>query len=155
MMALPELFQLQGVERPSLGGIDPETEAREFMRAYAEDVRAGRREAIANRYDSRGAYRVGEGRKNLEPWPVIQASYMSEWNPPSRFAWRDLSYEVIASDAVMVIGLFDWGIADGRTLTFSYTGLLVRRDGRLRIRLEDESISPRAVAAFTAVAAED
>jgi hypothetical protein len=30
-------------------------------------------------------------------------------------------------------------------LPISYTGLLLRQDGQWRIRLEDESVSPRAV----------
>jgi len=46
------------------------------------------------------------------------------------------------------VGLFDWGLADGRKLTFSYTGLLVRIEGELRIRLEDESMSPKMLAAM-------
>ena len=44
------------------------------------------------------------------------------------------------ADSVVVVGLFDWGTAAGRPpVTVSYTGLLVREDGVLRIRLEDES----------------
>jgi hypothetical protein len=100
------------------------------------------------RYDRRGAYRVGEGEKNLESWELIRAAYLTQWTPPASFSWRDLSYEPIGTDAVMVIGLFDWGLADGRRLAFSYTGLLMRQDGELRIRLEDESMSPRTLAAL-------
>ena len=44
----------------------------------------------------------------------------------------------------MVLGLFDWGMSDPRSgetkvRTYSYTGLLLRQDGELRIRMEDES----------------
>jgi hypothetical protein len=45
----------------------------------------------------------------------------------------------------MVVGRFEWTDAGGKMLPISYTGLLVRRDGEWRIRLEDESVSPRDV----------
>ena len=138
VMAMPALFQVQ------LTGLESKTEpiereAREFMGAYADDLRAGRRLAIAGRYDKRGAFRVGEGEKTFETPAMIKASYLTQWTPPKTFEWRNLSYEVLSSDAVLVIGLFDWGTGDGRKVAFSYTGLLVRQDGTLRIRLEDES----------------
>ena len=44
--------------------------------------------------------------------------------------------------------IFSFALADGRKLTFSYTGLLVRIEGELRIRLEDESMSPKMLAAM-------
>jgi hypothetical protein len=124
---------------------DPEAEARAFMESYARDLRTGAREAIVARYDPRGAYRVGNGRKELEPLDSIRAVYMGPWQPPTAFEWRDLSYEVVSDDAVMVVGRFEWTGADGKMLPLSYTGLLLRRDGQWRIRLEDESISPLAV----------
>jgi hypothetical protein len=147
MMFLPALFHVRDLHTPS-DQLPIEADAREFMSGYAEDLRNGRRQAIVERYDRRGAYRVGEGEKNLESWELIRAAYMTQWTPPASFVWRDLSYEPVGTDAVIVIGLFDWGLADGRRLSFSYTGLLVRQDGELRIRLEDESMSPRALAAL-------
>jgi hypothetical protein len=147
MFFLPALFQVRDLVTSS-DQVPIEADAREFMSGYAEDIRHGRRQAIVERYDRRGAYRVGEGEKNLESWDLIRAAYMTQWTPPTSFVWRDLSYEPVGNDAVIVIGLFDWGLADGRRLAFSYTGLLVRQDGELRIRLEDESMSPRALAAI-------
>jgi hypothetical protein len=145
MLFLPALFQVR--ELVSAREQTPiDIDAREFMAGYADDLRHGRRLAIVDRYDRRGAYRVGEGEKNLESWELIRAAYMTQWTPPARFAWRELSYEVVSVDSVIVVGLFDWGLADGRKLTFSYTGLLVRIDGELRIRLEDESMSPKMLA---------
>jgi hypothetical protein len=124
---------------------DPEAEARAFMESYARDLRAGAREAIVARYDARGAYRVGNGQKVLEPLDSIRAVYMGPWQPPATFEWQDLSYEVLSDDAVMVVGRFEWTGADGKRLPLSYTGLLLRRDGQWRIRLEDESVSPLTV----------
>lgn len=127
-------------------GRDPEAEARAFMESYARDLRAGARQAIAARYDRRGSYRVGNGTKVLEPLDSIRAFYTSSaWQPPATFEWRDLSYEVLSDDAVMVVGRFEWTDAQGKMLPISYTGLLLRQDGQWRIRLEDESVSPRDV----------
>ena len=141
---LPVLFQIHGIGS-SREQVPIDIDAREFMAGYADDLRHGRRQSIVDRYDRRGAYRVGEGEKTLESWELIRAAYLTQWSPPSSFVWRDLSYEPLG-DAVIVIGLFDWGLADGRKLSFSYTGLLVRQDGELRIRLEDESMNPRTLA---------
>ncbi len=102
----------------------------------------GRREAVIARYDPRGTYFVGQGRKELSPPDSTAALYRTRWQPPVSFAWRDLSYEVVGPDAVEVTGLFDWGVSAERKLTFSYTGVLLRRDGRWFIRLEDESGAP-------------
>jgi hypothetical protein len=124
---------------------NPEAEARAFMESYARDLRAGAREAIIARYDPRGSYRVGGGQKTFEPLDSIRATYMSRWEPPSVFEWRDLSYEVLGDDAVMVVGRFEWTDAGGRMLPISYTGLLVRHEGEWRIRLEDEDVSPFAI----------
>ena len=124
---------------------DPEAEARAFMDSYAQDLRAGNRQAIAARYDRRGAYRVGGGEKTLEPLDSIRASYTGRWQPPTAFEWHDLSYEVLGDDAVMVVGRFEWTDQRGRVLPMSYTGLLVRQDGEWRIRLEDEDVSVRVL----------
>lgn len=115
------------------------TEAQAFMASYAEDLLAGRRDAIIARYDTRGAWLVGHGAKRLMPVDSIAALYRGGWQPPATFAWRDLSYEVAGPDAVVITGLFDWGMASGGKVTLSYTSLLVRRDGRWMIRVEDES----------------
>ena len=116
-------------------------EAARFMEAYGRELLAGDRAAIARRYHRGGAWRVGHGQKSFQDWPAIEAFYAGEhWARPASFAWRDLSYEVLGPDSVVVVGLFDWGrSAGGEPLRLSYTGLLVREDGELRIRLEDES----------------
>jgi ketosteroid isomerase-like protein len=125
-----------------------ETEAREFMAGYARDLRAGDRRAIAARYDRRGAYLAGSGAQQLASPDLIQSRYQdATWTAPSRFDWRDLSYEAVGPDAVLVSGKFDWTTAAGQTLPASYTALLVRRDGRLQIRAEHEDVDPSALRA--------
>jgi hypothetical protein len=121
------------------------TEARAFMAAYADALRAGDRAGIAGRYDRTGAYFLGNGMKRFETHAQIVANYAGpDWQPPHRFEWRDLSYEPAGHDAVVIAGQFAWTPREGAApLVFSYTGLLRRQYGVLRIRLEDESTAAR------------
>ena len=122
-------------------------EARAFMARYGQDLWQGNRQAVAARYDRQGAWHVGPGRAELESWDQINRRYRNRWAPPASFEWRDLAYEPLGPDSVLVIGGFRWWPqkkADKPPLDYSYTALLVRRDGELRIRLENEAtaISP-------------
>jgi hypothetical protein len=123
-------------------------EAQAFMDAYARALRDSDRADLAARYHPDGVYRMGEGRKRLLTPDAVHAIYHGPWQPPNSFEWRDLSYEVVGPDAVAVMGLFLWGEDAGRQLLYSYTGLLLRRDGGLYIRVEDES--PAAAPTSTA-----
>jgi hypothetical protein len=127
---------------PAAGEAALVREAREFMAAYARDLAGGNRDGIVERYDPRGAYFMGMGRKELAPMDSIRARYHGRWQPPAAFEWQDLSYEVVGPDAVVVTGRFVWTVSAERRVTYSYTGLLLRQGGRLRIRLEDESTAP-------------
>ena len=122
-------------------------EARTFMESYARDLRTGDRAAIAARYDRAGVFRVGMGQKSLQSRAQIAAEYAaSTWHPPTSFAWRDISYEVLGPEAVLVVGQFDWGLQPPQpAIRFSYTAVLRRREGGLRIRLEDESADPMSL----------
>ena len=122
-------------------------EARTFMDAYARDLLAGDRAAIGARYDRAGAYLLGNGQKDFSPYDSIVARYSeSRWTPPHAFEWRDLSFEPVGPDAVFVAGLAAWTSAPGSApIILSYTAILERRDGSLRIRLEDESVDPRSM----------
>jgi hypothetical protein len=125
------------------GGVTPvEREIREFLDSYAADLRANRREAIADRYDSRGAFFLGMGEKHFEAFDAIRNRYLTSWGPPKSFAWKDISIEVLSNDAALVLCRFDWQHDSGATLTLSYSGLFVRRSGKWRIRVEDESLQP-------------
>jgi hypothetical protein len=117
-------------------------EARAFMQSYAEDLWQGNRAAIAARYDRSGAWHVGPGVAELESWDRIDQRYRRRWAPPASFQWRDLAFEPLGPDSVLVVGGFRWWPqkkADKPPLEYSYTGLLVRRDGKLKIRLENEA----------------
>lgn len=118
-------------------------EAQAFMASYAEDLIAGNRAAIAARYDRTGSWVLGNGRKMFSTAAATEAYYAGPgWDPPERFEWRDLTYEVTGPDSVLVLGTFVWKRKDGPERTFSYSGLLIRQEGTLRIRVEDESGKP-------------
>ncbi len=124
---------------------DVVADAQAFMREYQKVIQRGDRPGLAALYDRSGAYFVGHGHKRFLTYPQIVELYAGpQWSHPAAFAWSDLSYEPAGPDAVVVAGLFIWVNSPGDTPgPVSYTGLLVRRDGVLRIRLEDESASPQ------------
>jgi hypothetical protein len=122
-------------------------EARAFMEAYGQDLAAGNREALGARYDRRGVHIMFNGQREFTGWEALRQQYLTGWQPPAAFEWRDLVYEPAGPDAVVVNGLFLWPLRPGEPpLRFRYTGLLVRQEGALRIRLEDESMIPAAPA---------
>lgn len=119
-----------------------EREVREFYDSYAEDLRKHRRESIADRYDQRGVFFLGNGRKAAVTFEANKESYLTEWKGPQSFRWKDLSVEVLSRDAAVVLAQFEWQTDKGETLMYSYTGLLVKRKSGWRIRVEDESRQP-------------
>lgn len=116
-----------------------EREVREFYDSYAEDLRQHRRVAIADRYDPRGVYFLGHGRKTLQSFEATKDRYQTRWAGPKSFEWKDISIEVLSPDAAVVVGRFDWQTDKGEVQTYSYTGLVIKHSGRWRIRVEDES----------------
>ena len=131
----------QKTDRPT-SPLETERSVRAFYDEYADDLRQERRESIANRYDRRGAYLMGNGSKTLQTFEQIKDRYMTKWSAPVSFEWHDLSVEVISRDAAVVMARFEWATAAGKILNFSYTGVLVKQDGKWRIRVEDESTAP-------------
>ena len=119
-----------------------EREVREFYDSYAEDLRQHRREAIVNRYDPRGVFFLGNGKKILVSFEGVKNQYLTKWKGPKSFQWKDLTIEVLSPDAAIVLGRFEWLAAAGEALNFSYTGVLIRHPGGWRIRVEDESTQP-------------
>lgn len=133
----------EAVPAPDAGIVQ---EARAFMEAYGRDLRTGDREGIAGRYDRRGAYFVFNGRRDFAEWQALAEQYRTGWQQPAAFEWRDLIYEPAGPGAVVVNGEFLWTSAAGEEpMVFSYTALLVRQDGELRIRLEDEAMTPETL----------
>ena len=117
-------------------------EAKTFMEAYATEISTGNAEAVAERYSRLGAYRMGNGRKEFNSYDSIREGYIRRWDgrPQFKFEFQELSFEVLSSDAILVAGKFEWSRGDSAdALKMSYTGVLTRQDGELRILLEDES----------------
>ncbi len=123
---------------PTQGNESLLIEARRFMESYGEDLRNHDREKIASRYARAGAHMILNGQASFRTFDEIQSRYRSGWSGPARFDWGVLSYKTVGDDAVLVVGHFDWG-ADGGAVTYTYTGLLKREQGELRIVLEDET----------------
>lgn len=116
------------------------SDAKAFMQAYAQDLNAGDRQAVADRYARRGAIMVSGGQREVLSFEQLRADYVIRWQPPVAFEWRSLAYEAVGDRAVFVTGEFVWKASrDKASATFGYVGLLVLEDGRLRIRLEDET----------------
>jgi hypothetical protein len=126
---------------------DTERSVLAFYDSYAEDLRQQRREEIANRYDRRGAYLMGNGVKRLQTFEEIKERYLTKWSGPKSFSWKDLSVEVISKNVAAVLGKFEWVTTSGQTMNFSYTGVLIKQKGEWRIRIEDESMAPPKPAA--------
>jgi len=138
--ALPLL--MAGCMVPALAADDPAGQMAgigAFMNAYGDDLRNGNRAGIAARYDSRGAYFMGQGRKLFRDAEEIRQRYLGPWRAPRSFTWRELSFEAVGESAFLVLGQFDWGSAEAGVQTYSYTGLILREGNDFRIRVEDES----------------
>lgn len=121
-----------------------EMEAQAFMAAYGDDIRAGDRLAIAERYAESGAVMVLDGVGGHRTQEAIAARYGSGWTPPSSFEWLDLAFEPVGMNAVAVSGKFHWGSGDD-VLIYAYGGVLMRENGALSIVLEDEGRIPGQV----------
>ena len=85
---------------------------------------------------------MGNGSKSLQTFQQIKDRYLTKWSGPKSFEWKDLSVEVLSNGAAVVLARFEWTTSAGQALSFSYTGVLVKRGGKWRIRVEDESTAP-------------
>jgi len=135
------ILQIAAHAQKQNGTESVEREIKQFYDAYAEDLRLHRREAIADRYDSRGYFGLGNGSKRFVTFEDNKKNYTTRWTGPKEFAWRDLSFEMLSPESAAVVGLFDWTPAAGEKETGSYTAVLTKRSGKWRIRVEDESFN--------------
>jgi quercetin dioxygenase-like cupin family protein len=116
-----------------------ELELKQFFAEYGEDIRQARREAIANRYDSRGYFSVGNGVKSYLTFDETKERYLKRWTGPKSFEWKDLSFELLSPTSAAAAGLFDIEFANGQKATYSYSASLIKQSGKWKIRVEDES----------------
>lgn len=142
--------QVPGVDLKDRKGLSAvEQELRKFYDEYAEDLRQQRREAIANRYDSRGYFRLGNGSKQLVAFEENKQTYLKRWTGPKMFSWRDLSFEILSKTSAAVVGLGEWVAVSGQKSTISYSGVLTKTTGQWKIRFEDESINTSGTSSNT------
>jgi hypothetical protein len=109
-------------------------EIRTFFNEYGEDLRQHRRESIANRYDTAGYYRLGNGSKAFLSFEQSKNRYLNRWTGPKDFQWKNLSIEMLSSDVALVVGQFDLKWASEDSATYSYSGILKKKNGQWRIR---------------------
>ncbi|MBU1188311.1 MAG: ketosteroid isomerase family protein [Gammaproteobacteria bacterium] len=148
---LDENFMLRYLQESRVGAAaeeadqlaEAEREARRFMQQYGEDLRNHDRAAIAARYDRDGATVIFNGERHVRSFAEIQTRYREQWTGPASFTWRNLAYEVLNPNSVIVTGEFDWGAPNGIE-KYSYSAILQRQDGEFRIRMEVESLLPDA-----------
>ena len=119
-------------------------EAQAFMESYASDLIAGNRTAVADRYDRRGTHMVIGRRSSLETHATIAGIYADpRWTALPRFAWHDLMFIPAGPDSIVVAGRFSVQRDPApEPVFYSYSNLLVRQDGQLRIRMEHETREP-------------
>ncbi|WP_426341070.1 hypothetical protein ACN9MZ_04510 [Pseudoduganella sp. S-14] len=108
-----------------------------FMDTYAEDLTAGDRKALANRYSRRGTIFIGGEWKEEIGFDKLSNEYAKSWKPPVTFRWQGLAFEKLGDQSVMVTGGVARSDQAGReTTSHSYAVLLIKEDGELRIRME-------------------
>jgi mannose-6-phosphate isomerase-like protein (cupin superfamily) len=121
---------------------ETEQAVKAFFSSYGDDLRQHARESIANRYDTAGYYRMGNGLKSFLSFEDSKKRYLTNWTGPKSFDWKDISVEVLSPEAAVVTALFNLQGSTGEKSTYSYTGLLVKKTGGWKIRVEDESFNP-------------
>lgn len=116
-----------------------EADVRKFFDAYAEDLRKHDREAIVARYDPRGTYFMGHGRKSFQAFEAVRERYLKHWAGPKDFRWDEVAVEMTSKTSAVVTAKFVWTGDSGKPANCSYTGLFIRYSAGWRIRIEDES----------------
>jgi len=129
-----------GPTRAAPGDAALVAEARRFMDGYAAALLRGDPAEIAAHYDRDGVHEVRPASARFTAYDTLLPRYRDRWSKPAFFEWRDLSYEVLAPDKVLVVGLFALsGSRSQEPQVQSYVAVLRRQDGRLRVRLEAEA----------------
>jgi hypothetical protein len=111
----------------------------QFMADYAKLLLAGDREGLIRLYSPAGALILGDTVDDHSSPEQIAAVYRTEWRGPTAFQWRNLTYRQMHPDVVIVNGGFEWTGAEApKGARYNYSALLVRLDGKWRIRSEVE-----------------
>ena len=123
------------VAQENLGTLES---AKTFMAAYANDLNSANRTAIIQRYDPRGHYQLGNGRKTFLSQSRNRC-YLENGVHQVRLTGMIYLFEVLGPEAIVVTGLFDWVATNGekRTLLLFLSAIASKREWKIRV--EDES----------------
>ena len=117
-------------------------EVNEFLSSYTKDLVGHKKSELVDRFDPRGYYKLGNGIKRLYSFEDVREWLTNRWAGPESLSFRDVSIEVLSPSAALVAAIMEWGNENGSKEIYSYTGLLIKHEGKWRIRLEDESAKP-------------
>jgi hypothetical protein len=117
--------------------------AAQFYDAYVQDVRAHRREKLAQYYHASGALIVLAGQRRQLSRAAIDSFYRGVWQGPTYFAWDTLAFDSLSSQLVLVTGRFRWLAPGARDTTrYVYAAILEAVDSGFALRLEHETPAP-------------
>ncbi len=135
----------ESVPRLAPAAEERRAEVAAFMANYARLLLAGDREGLIRLYAPNGTLLLADGLDDVASLDTTAQLYRTVWSPPAAFAWRELGYRFLRPDVCVVSGGFDWtGESHPRGARYHYSGVLVREDGRWRIRSELEFLAEEA-----------
>jgi len=107
------------------------------MASYAQDLIRHDGAAIGNRYKRSGTYFRG----SFQEFDSTRVFYEQRWSGPTSFVFRNMKYEVLGPESVLITGQGVWGRGDSlEALVLDYAGVLVREESELRLQVEDETV---------------
>ncbi len=115
------------------------TQAKAFMDDYARDLTTGNKESIIARYHPQGVFILAEGLDDLMKPRQLGEFYRTQWQKPYAMEWKGLRFRTLSSETILIDGGFTSQPAAGKPAQyFSYIAVLIRENGKLRIRSEIE-----------------
>jgi ketosteroid isomerase-like protein len=115
-------------------------EIKVFMADYADMVRNGRFDEVANLYDERGTYFAGHGDEALFSFQSNKEYYMKREKVTIDFDWQETNIVPAGADDCLVVSkAYEHTAGSKDTVRYAYTALYTRTAKGWRIRHEHES----------------
>jgi hypothetical protein len=142
LIAITALLAAVGCGAPATPTTEEvEREARALVQAWGEAIRAGDGPGLLAVYSKQGVSLVTKGRVDRLAFGDLESWYLGDAVDPQDFVWEDLRMEVLSPDAVIVTGTFILKWLENEGVRGAEMALLVREEGRLRVRIEAESLT--------------